>query len=48
MHHRSAAALLLAVLITSSQPMVHVPGRVVNRMSGVFRGEAKTTPKTPG
>jgi transposase len=38
----NAAALLLAVLVTTGQNVVYVPGRVVNRMSGVFRGEAKT------
>jgi transposase len=41
----SAAALLLAVLVVNGQPVVYVPGRVVNRMSGVFRGEAKTDAK---
>ena len=41
----SAAALLLAVLVTNGQQVVYVPGRVVNRMSGVFRGEAKTDAK---
>jgi transposase len=41
----SAAALLLAVLVTNGQQVVYVPGRVVNRMTGVFRGEAKTDAK---
>ena len=41
----SAAALLLAVLVVNGQPVVYVPGRVVSRMSGVFRGEAKTDAK---
>jgi transposase len=41
----NAAALLLAVLVTSGQKVVYVPGRVVNRMTGVFRGEAKTDAK---
>lgn len=39
------AALLVAVLVASGQRVVYVPGRVVNRMSGVFRGEAKSDAK---
>jgi transposase len=35
------AALLLALLVTAVQPVVYVPGRVVNRMTGAF-GEGKT------
>ncbi len=38
----SYAALLQVVLTAADQRVVYVPGRVVNRMSGVFRGEAKT------
>ncbi|MGW7539493.1 IS110 family transposase [Amycolatopsis sp. NPDC054798] len=41
----NAAALLLAVLVTAGQHVVYVPGRVVHRMTGVFRGEAKTDAK---
>lgn len=41
----NAAALLLAVLVTTGQRVVYVPGRVVNRMTGVFRGEAKSDAK---
>ena len=41
----SAAALLLAVLITAGQQVGHVPGRAVNRMAGMFRGEGKTDAK---
>jgi transposase len=41
----SAAALLMAVLVARGQPVVYVPGRVVNRMTGVFRGEAKSDAK---
>ena len=41
----NAAALLVAVLIAAGQQVVYVPGRVVNRMSGVFRGEAKSDAK---
>jgi transposase len=41
----NAAALLVAVLIATGQPVVYVPGRVVNRMTGVFRGEAKSDAK---
>jgi transposase len=40
-----AASLLLAVLISSGQQVVYVPGRVVNRMSGAFAGEGKTDAK---
>src|SRR5262245_45088558 len=38
----AGAALLLALLITAGQPVVYVPGRVVNRMTGAFGGEGKT------
>ncbi|WP_037362619.1 IS110 family transposase [Amycolatopsis orientalis] len=41
----SAAALLVAVLVAAGQRVVYVPGRVVNRMTGVFRGESKTDSK---
>jgi len=41
----NAAALLVAVLVASGQRVVYVPGRVVNRMTGVFRGESKTDSK---
>lgn len=41
----AAAALLLAVLITAGQRVVYVPGRVVHRMTGVFRGETKSDAK---
>lgn len=41
----NAAALLIAVLIAGGQQVVYVPGRVVNRMTGVFRGEAKSDAK---
>lgn len=41
----NAAALLVAVLIAAGQQVVYVPGRVVNRMGGVFRGEAKSDAK---
>ena len=36
------AALLLSLLAERGQRVVYVPGRVVNRMSGAFRGEGKT------
>jgi len=39
------AALLLAILLSSGQKVVYVPGRVVHGMSGVFRGEGKTDAK---
>jgi len=37
--------LLLALLVAADQPVVYVPGRVVNRMAGAFAGEAKTDAK---
>jgi transposase len=40
-----AAALLLALLLSSGQKVVYVPGRVVHGMAGVFRGEGKTDAK---
>lgn len=36
------AALLLALLVTAGQPVVYVPGTMVNRMSNAFAGEGKT------
>lgn len=36
------ALMLITVLLAASQPVVYVPGRVVNTMTGVFRGEGKT------
>ncbi len=41
----NAAALLIAVLVAGGRQVVYVPGRVVNRMTGVFRGEAKSDAK---
>jgi len=41
----ASAALLLALLAAADQPVVYVPGRVVNRMAGAFAGEAKTDAK---
>ncbi|MFD7057643.1 IS110 family transposase [Streptomyces mirabilis] len=38
----TASALLLALLAAHGQRAVYVPGRTVNRMSGAYRGEAKT------
>lgn len=40
-----SAALLLAVLAAAGQQVAYVPGRMVNRMTGMFRGEAKTDAK---
>lgn len=40
-----AAALLLALLATAGAQIVYVPGRVVNRMTGAYRGEGKTDAK---
>lgn len=39
------AALLLALLATSGAEIVYVPGRMVNRMTGAYRGEGKTDAK---
>lgn len=41
----NAAALLVAVLVAAGEHVVYVPGRVVNRMAGAFRGESKTDAK---
>jgi transposase len=41
----SSAALLLALPVAADQPVVYVPGRVVNRMAGAFAGQAKADPK---
>ncbi|MGW2089394.1 IS110 family transposase [Streptomyces sp. NPDC001880] len=38
----TSCALLLALLAAHGQKAVYVPGRTVNRMSGAYRGEAKT------
>lgn len=38
----TASVLLLALLAAPGQQAVYVPGRTVNRMSGAYRGEAKT------
>lgn len=39
------SALLLALLLAHGQPVVYIPGRTVNRMSGAYRGEGKTDAK---
>jgi hypothetical protein len=38
----TASALLLSILAARGQQAVYVPGRTVSRMSGSYRGEAKT------
>jgi len=38
----TSSALFLALLAAHGQTAVYVPGRTVNRMSGAYRGEAKT------
>ncbi|MEU3300975.1 IS110 family transposase [Streptomyces sp. NPDC006678] len=38
----TSSALLLALLAAHGERAVYVPGRTVNRMSGAYRGEAKT------
>ncbi|WP_327291834.1 IS110 family transposase [Streptomyces sp. NBC_01198] len=38
----TSSALLPALLAAHGQQAVYVPGRTVNRMSGAYRGEAKT------
>ncbi|MEU0470939.1 MULTISPECIES: IS110 family RNA-guided transposase [Amycolatopsis] len=40
-----AASLLLTLLLATGQPVVSVPGRLVNRMAGAFAGEGKTDAK---
>jgi transposase len=40
-----AAALLLALLAVAGAEIVYVPGRMVNRMTGAYRGEGKTDAK---
>lgn len=40
-----AAGLLVALLLATGQPVVYVPGRLVNRMAGAFAGEGKTDAK---
>lgn len=40
-----SAALLLALLLGTGQPVLSVPGRLVNRMAGAFAGEGKTDAK---
>jgi transposase len=37
-----SAGLLVTVLVATGQPVLAVPGRLVNRMAGAFTGEAKT------
>ncbi|WP_326757522.1 IS110 family transposase [Streptomyces phaeochromogenes] len=39
------AALLIAVLLTHDQPLIYIPGRMVNRAAGGYRGEGKTDAK---
>lgn len=38
----TSSALLPALLAAHGRRAVYVPGRTVNRMSGAYRGEAKT------
>lgn len=40
-----SAALLVTLLVATGQSVLVVPGRLVNRMSGAFAGEAKTDAK---
>ncbi|MFI9547417.1 IS110 family transposase [Streptomyces sp. NPDC052016] len=40
-----SSTLLLALLVAHGQNVVYVPGRPVNRMSGAYRGEARTDAK---
>lgn len=39
------AGLLITLLLATGQPVVYVPGRLVNRMAGAFPGEGKTDAK---
>jgi transposase len=36
------ASLLITLLLATGQPVIYVPGRLVNRMAGAFAGEGKT------
>jgi hypothetical protein len=36
------ALMLITMLLRAEQPVVYVPGRVVNTMTGALRGEGKT------
>jgi transposase len=40
-----SAALLLGLFVAADQPVIYVPGHIVNRMAGAFAGEAKTDAK---
>lgn len=40
-----SAALLVALLLGTGQPVLSVPGRLVDRMAGAFAGEGKTDAK---
>jgi transposase len=40
-----SAGLLVTLLVATGQPVLAVPGRLVNRMSGAFAGEGKTDAK---
>ena len=39
------ALMLITVLLGAGQSVVYVPGRMVNTMTGAFRGEGKTDAK---
>lgn len=39
------ASMLITVLLAADEAVVYVPGRVVNTMTGAFRGEGKTDAK---
>jgi transposase len=39
------AALLIGLLLDAGQELLYIPGRVVNRASGAYRGEGKTDAK---
>ncbi len=39
------ALMLITVLLDAEQSVVYVPGRIVNTMTGAFRGEGKTDAK---
>jgi transposase len=39
------ALMLITVLLDAEQSVVYVPGRIVNTMTGAFRGEGKTDSK---
>jgi hypothetical protein len=42
------ASTLIAVFLGANEAVVYAPGRVVNSMTGAFRGEGKTDDRDAG